>query len=1211
MKKLLFLFKLVSIILALALFLCAAAYADEETPQAVKLAQTASGRNGAYVTELSEGWKFGGKDLAAEEEDFDDSLWSTVNLPHTWNTLDGADGGSNYSKTTYWYRKAVEIDASFAGKRVYLEFLGANQKTSLYVNGKAVKLCNSSAYIHKGGYTAFRFDITDALRTGSNTFAVKVNNSWDEEIAPLMGDFNMYGGIYRRVYLIAVNDVHVDLADSGSSGLFLTTPNVRSKERPDDLGKLNIFANIVNQGKESRQVTVTAHIEGDNAPEDISRTLSIPADGSASFDEDAYISNPHLWKGVDYSGKTDGADVGYRYTVTLTIRDGDEIIDIVSDKVGFRYFYVDKDTGFYLNGESYPLRGVNRHQYKEGMGSAITELEHEEDIELIMELGANTIRLCHYPHTDYFYDLCDENGIILWTEIPLVNAVGTAEEFAEVTKVQLTELIRQQYNRPSICFWGLENEVADNERSSYITAKKLLSELDAIVHELDGTGRYTTQAIHRDPPMDQNDTANLEDDDGPIGWKSDLLGWNVYTGWYAFYEGTFGEFIDGKAAQDSRPLAISEYGWGGSTVQHEPYPELWKNGLSSGGKWHPEEYQNLMHEEAIAYINEHDSLWATYVWVMFDFDVDSRDEGSRVAQNDKGLVSNDRKTKKDSFYLYKANWNMTEPFVHITSSRYTKRDTTKTYVKVYSNCGSVRLYRNGELIGDMADMGNGIFMLEDVGLVIGENKLHAVGVMEEETCEDACVWTRSALSSTDLASDLLPVNLMAHTITLDRLITVGEFRKSLRNEYNAKCQIMSNDEEVTDENAVILVGMTVLATSENGANTSVYRFVSQNMFTGEGMKATSAESGNWPNKAVDSNDSTRWVASNNTYPQSITADLGDAYYLGTLSIDWYKDKDRHYTYTIEVSQDDRDYVTVVDRSNNTIVGTTTDDLRMMKGRYIRVNILSCSNSRGYAAMHEMRIDCWMVDSPVYEIDTGSMLIIVPNTEGLTVEAFVSNLITDGCFCTVQTETGYVDEGTQVSVTNLRGRTYTYIVTAEREPKLYFTDLALNKKVYFSSEEGWSQKTGEDTHATNVNDGLMETAWVASTSNYGIQKKGANYPEWVCVDLGKEYSIKEITLQFETKDERIYQFQVYSSSNAPFSRDGVVPSDYKLIIDQSENDAFENGYYVFSGLEDAKARYITVMVLGNSLYPENSYAAAGIYDLKVYGKLYVPSDTETE
>ena len=1211
MRKLLFFFYVFAMILSVDLFFRAAAYANEEPSTALKLAQTASGRSGEYVTDLSEGWKFGGKDGQADAEDYDDSLWNTVNLPHTWNAEDGADGGNDYSRGTYWYRKTIDIDSSYDGKRIYLEFLGANHRTSLYVNGKAVRLCNSNGYFHQGGYTAFRFDITNELRPGSNVLAVRVNNSWSEEIAPITGDFNLYGGIYRRVYLIAVNNVHVDLADNGSSGLFLTTPNVRSRERPDDLGTLNIWAGIVNKGKKSRRVTVVAHIDGDNAPEDISRTFTVPAGGSVTFDADTYISDPHLWQGIDYSGKTDNSDVGYRYTVTLTIWDGEEIIDSVSDKVGFRYFYVDKDTGFYLNGQSYPLRGVNRHQYKEGLGCAITELDHEEDIRLIMELGANTIRLSHYPHTDYFYDLCDENGIVLWTEIPFVNVVGNVEGFADVTKAQLTELIRQQYNRPSICFWGLENEVASNTRSPYITAKKLLAELDALAHELDRTGRYTTQAIHHDGPMDQNDAANLENDSAEVGWKSDLLGWNVYTGWYPHYAGTFGEFIDSKAAQDSRPLALSEYGWGGSAEQHELYPELGKNGLSAVGKWHPEEYESLMHEQAITYINEHDFLWATYIWAMFDFDVDARDEGSRVAQNDKGLVSNDRKTKKDSFYLYKANWNKTEPFVHITSSHYTERDTLETYVKVYSNCDSVQLYSNGALIGEMTDKGNGVFILEDVSLVIGENKIHAVGFADGKNCQDACVWTRPALTNTELVSDTLFVDTAAYTIMLDRLMTAGEFRESVKSEYNATFKIMSNSEEVTDENAVIFLDMTVLVTAENGEQKSSYEFIPMHVLSGSRMEVSSSEAGNGQNNAVDGDESTRWVAMDNSYPQSITADLGDVYYLGTLSIDWYKDKNRYYTYTIEVSQDNTNFVTAVDRRDNTVSGMTDDDLRMTRGRYIRVNILSCSNSRGFAALYEIRIDCWTFDSPLYRIDSENMLIIVPNTEGLTVEAFSSNLVTDGCFCSVQTKTGRVDEGTQVLVTNLRGRTRLYTVTTEKNVYRYPTDLARDKKVYFSSEEGKSKSTGKDTHAVNVNDGLMGTAWVANTTNYGINSKGANYPEWVCVDLGRECNITEITLQFETKGERIYQFQVYASSSEPFDSDGVMPPDYQLIIDRSENAEFNDGYFDFDALEGTKARYITVMVTGNSLYPKNIYAAAGIYDLKVYGTLYDPGETETE
>ncbi|MGN0164486.1 MAG: DUF4982 domain-containing protein, partial [Candidatus Ornithomonoglobus sp.] len=281
-------------------------------------------------------------------------------------------------------------------------------------------------------------------------------------------------------------------------------------------------------------------------------------------------------------------------------------------------------------------------------------------------------------------------------------------------------------------------------RSSYITAKKLISELDALAHSEDVSGRYTTQAINRDKAMDQNEPSNLTDDHASIGWKSDVAAWNVYPGWYndSNFAGTFQEVADRKAAQDSRPMALSEYGWGGSVSQHELYPKLGKNGLTAGGKWHPEEYQSLMHEQAIEYINENASLWGVYVWSLFDFDVDSRNEGARIAQNDKGLITNDRKIKKDSFYLYKANWDKRAPFVHITSSRFSERESSKTYVKVYSNCSGVELFVNGESKGAMKNIGSGVFKIDGIDLSVVCNTIRAVGAMDDENAEDSCVWTR-------------------------------------------------------------------------------------------------------------------------------------------------------------------------------------------------------------------------------------------------------------------------------------------------------------------------------------------------------------------------------------------------------------------------------------------------------------------------------------
>ncbi len=713
-------------------------------------AYTSSGRGSEYLKDMCEGWRFGGEALDALEVtdiSYDDSTWELVDVPHTWNIKDAEDGGNDYLRTAFWYRKVLEYDEKFEGNKIFLEFNGVNQKTDLYVNGKHVPYNGGDEYTHKGGYTAFRFDITDLLVRGKNILAVRVDNRHDEAIAPISADFNMCGGIYRRVYLVVVDKLHFDLENNGSSGLFLTTPNVRSMNEPENLGTVDIRTTLVNDGDEDKCITLKVQLEGDNAPEAVTEKITVPAGKSVDFERTVRVEKPHLWQEIGYERGRKSQDVGYRYTVNVSISDGDAVLDSVSDKVGFRYFYVDKDTGFYLNGKSHPLRGVNRHQFYKGMGNALTEAQHEEDIEIIKELGVNAVRLCHYPHTDYFYDLCDENGIVLWTEIPLVNALGESADFEKNTRRQLVELIRQQYNRPSVIFWGLQNEIGNgaNSASSFINAKQLVYGLDELAHSEDNSGRYTTQAINRDYAMNQRGTADYSDFANNIGWKSDIAAWNIYPGWYPDknFTGNFEQLMDRKASFDDRPMGISEYGWGANVNQHELYPELEKNGLLAWGQWHPEEYQSIMHEQALEYINKHDCLWATFVWVLFDFAVDSRNEGGQIALNDKGLVTGDRKIRKDSFYLYKANWNKTEPFTHITSSRYARRDSADTYVKVYSNCDSVTLIVNGVNIGEMDNRGNGVFVVNNIRLEKGENSIRAVGHVEGDDGEyvDECVFT--------------------------------------------------------------------------------------------------------------------------------------------------------------------------------------------------------------------------------------------------------------------------------------------------------------------------------------------------------------------------------------------------------------------------------------------------------------------------------------
>ncbi len=1178
---------------------CAVAFAIQDTPADVRLSQTASGRGSEYVIEISDGWKFGGRDEKASASDYPDDSWSTVNLPHTWNVEDGADGDGKYDRGAYWYRKTVDIGPDLAGKRIFLEFLGANQKTDVYVNGKHIKLCGSDEYTHKGGYTAFRYDITDALRTGGNKIAIKVDNSYSEGIAPITADFNMYGGIYRRLYLIAVDPVHVDLGNSGSSGLFLTTPNVRSLEKPADFGTLNIRADIVNEGGTRKEITVTAHIEGDNAPPDIERTYTIAPGDKVCFDASAFVRDPHLWNGIEYSEKKGNADIGYRYRVTVTVSEGWRILDAVSEMVGFRYFYIDKDNGFYLNGEPHPLRGVNRHQFKSGKGSALTEADHDTDIRLIMELGANTVRLSHYPQTDYFYDLCDENGIIVWSEIPLVNLIGKKEEFLDVTKNQLTEMIRQQYNRPSIVVWGLENEVSDKARSEFYSSKQVMAALDGLAHREDASGRYTAQAIDVDTVMDGNDPAALEDEEKDYGWKSDLIAWNIYPGWYSRFRGTFETLMDDKSAQDSRSMGISEYGWGASVEQHALYPVLGRNDLLPTGKWHPEEYQNQMHEEALAYISGHPHLWATYIWCMFDFDVDTRNEGFRAGQNDKGLITDDRAVKKDSFYLYKANWNQREPFVHITSSRYTDRREASTYVKVYSNCDSVVLYQNDAPLGSMTPLGNGVFLWEDVSLELGENRIHAVGTKGGDTCADTCVWTRPAFSATTLVSDTLLVDPETRIIVLPKALSIQEVKDLVYGLNNAAYTIMLENKEITDEKTLVPAGAKALVRSENGSETAEYSFAYTNLLWGKDIQATSTEEGNDPGHAADGDPDTRWTASSNAYPQSITVDLGDAYFLGTLTTSWHDKHSRYYAYTVETSLDGVSFTAAAERLDNTISGTTSDELRMALGRYVRINVHSCSDQAGYAGIYELSIDGWSLSTQAYELDYENKLIFVPNPEELTPEDVLSHFERDGYIRVGirPSETEDSAEGAQIAVTDFQDREYVFTITAPENAHRYSTDLALYKNVYFSSEEGVSS-SGANTHAYNVNDGLASTAWVADINSWG----SALYPEWIGVDLGQECTISGIELRFETKGNRVYQYQVLTSADSPLFSAQYLPLDYEVIVDQEGNAEFSDGHYSFE-FEPRKARYVAVLVKGNSQYPENKYAAAGIYDFKVFGTAY--------
>jgi beta-galactosidase/beta-glucuronidase len=665
--------------------------------------------------DFCEDWKF----TAAASAD--PATWQPVSLPHTWNNLDAQNGGDDYLRTEGWYHKTLAWQNDFEGKRLFLECLGANMQAECFVNG-------SSVGVHKGGYTAFRFDITDKLTKGENRIAVKVDNRYSEEIAPLTADFSFFGGLYRKVYLIVAEEVHFDLADSGASGLYLTPKHVSERD-----AELEIRAKIVNTSDRDQTLSLLgtlsetdafAEITGIHAldfdPKDMKtgreRTaflqvnIVVPAKGSYDFSKTISVNSPKLWN---------GRKAPFRYQVRLTLKDRNEALDEVSDHVAFRYFKATKE-GFSLNGKPYPLRGVNRHQDRKDMGNAITEKEHDEDFALIYNMGANAIRLAHYPQSPYFYELCDRYGIVVWAEIPFVDHVGKAETFAEVTKTQLRELIRQQYNRPSILFWGLQNEVKTLYDS---IMAPLMRDLNDLAHAEDPS-RYTVQATNHDPGMQ---------------WPSDLIAWNSYPGWYS--NGSLGDVFDEKDAKTDRPLGFSEYGYGANVRQHETVPQRPKH----NGPWHPEEYQSLMHEKAIAAIAERPQIWGTFLWNMFDFAVDKRNEGEQPGINDKGLVTYDRQTLKDSYFAYKVNWNPA-PEIYIAGRRNAVRPESHTPLTVYSNCDEAELFINGKSFGKKrkTETQCGIFRWENIPLAEGENAVKVIGKWKEKKLVDEVRWWRKA-----------------------------------------------------------------------------------------------------------------------------------------------------------------------------------------------------------------------------------------------------------------------------------------------------------------------------------------------------------------------------------------------------------------------------------------------------------------------------------
>ena len=569
--------------------------------------------------------------------------WYWVNLPHCWNAIDGQDGGSDYYRGTCYYAKEIEKSELPVNSQYYLEIRGANSSADVYLNGK--KLAH-----HDGGYSTWRVNLTDFLED-KNLLVIAVDNSPNRTVYPQTADFTFYGGLYRDVNLIAVNDSHFDLDYYGGPGIKVS-PEIDGSD-----AKVGVEVFLTN-AKEGQTLVYTVKDQDGNMVAEVEKAVDDTA-------EVLTIPQVHLW-----NGKKDP----YLYTAEAALKDGEEILDAVSTRFGCRTYEIDPEKGFILNGESYPLRGVSRHQDRWGLGNALLPEHHREDIELICEVGATTIRLAHYQHDQYFYDLCDEKGLVIWAEIPYIS--DHMDTGRENTVSQMKELITQNYNHPSIVVWGLSNEITMSGSSTpdLLENHNILNDL---AHEMDKT-RLTTMAV-----------VSMCDIHDPYIQIPDTVSYNHYFGWYGGNTSMNGPWLDNFHKEfPNIPIGMSEYGcealnWHTSDPKQGDYTE---------------EYQAYYHEELIKQLFTRPYLWATHVWNMFDFGADARNEGGENGQNHKGLVTFDRKYKKDSFYAYKA-WLSDDPFVHICGKRYVDRVEEETKVTVYSNLPEVELFVNGKSLG--------------------------------------------------------------------------------------------------------------------------------------------------------------------------------------------------------------------------------------------------------------------------------------------------------------------------------------------------------------------------------------------------------------------------------------------------------------------------------------------------------------------------------
>ena len=625
-----------------------------------------------------------------------------VDLPHTWNAQDALSGKIDYKRGIGNYEKNLFIRPEWKGKRLFIRFEGVNNIADVFINRRHIGE-------HRGGYGAFIFEITGKVEYGKeNSILVRVNNGEQLDIMPLVGDFNFYGGIYRDVHLLITDETCISPLDYASPGVRLIQDSVSHR-----YAKVRAIVDLSNGSSGNQEVELNVRLlDGQRVVKEGTKNVNLSGNEVMQQELTFEIDQPHLW-----NGRQDP----FLYQAEVTLFRNGQMVDRVTQPLGLRFYRIDPDKGFFLNRKHLPLQGVCRHQDRSEVGNALRPQHHEEDVALMLEMGVNAVRLTHYPQATYFYDLMDKNGIIVWAEIPFVGPGGYNDKgfvdlpaFRANGKEQLKELIRQHYNHPSICVWGLFNELTELGDNPV----EYIKELNVLAHQEDTT-RPTTSASNQM---------------GDLNFITDAIAWNRYDGWYGGTPADLGKWLD-RMHKDHPEIciAISEYG-AGASIYHQQ-DSLVKTVPTSW--WHPENWQTYYHIENWKTISSRPYVWGSFVWNMFDFGAAHRTEGDRPGINDKGLVTFDRKVRKDAFYFYKANWNREEPMLYLTGKRNTVRTQRLQTITAFTNLSGAELFVNGKSYGKAIPDSYAILEWKNVELEPGENEIKVVSTNKKLPLSDS------------------------------------------------------------------------------------------------------------------------------------------------------------------------------------------------------------------------------------------------------------------------------------------------------------------------------------------------------------------------------------------------------------------------------------------------------------------------------------------